>query len=94
MNCIRVTMKKQLKHSPTLNTIIMVEDFLKKNRDMPMKVSEIKSKLPRQVMHQTLLQILDYLLLSGKIIIGMKGVMWIYSGPEHLNKLLHNSIEV
>lgn len=79
---------------PNLNTVLMVEEFLEKNRDLPIKSSELKNKLPRQVMHQTLKIILEYLWKSGKIIYGPKGIQWIYSEPEHLKKMIHNSLEV
>ena len=79
---------------PNLNTVLMVEEFLEKNRDLPIKSSELKNKLPRQVMHQTLKIILEYLWKSGKIIYGPKGIQWIYSEPEHLKKMMHDSLEV
>ncbi|MCH7567993.1 MAG: hypothetical protein IIA87_01095 [Nanoarchaeota archaeon] len=79
---------------PNLSTVLMVENFLKEHRDMPMKISEIKRGLSKKVMHQTLIVILDYLQLSGKIIIGTKGVQWIYIGREHLEKMLKGSLEV
>jgi len=79
------------KRYPNLNTVLMVEDFLKKKRDLPLKLSEIKKKLPKQVMHQTLLIILEYLWKSGKIIYGPKGIQWIYSEPEHLKNMLKYS---
>jgi hypothetical protein len=82
------------KRYPNLNTVLMVESFLKKNRDMPMKVSEIKKKLPKQIMHQTLIVILEYLWRSGKIIYGPKGIQWIYSEPEHLKKMFEDALEV
>jgi len=79
------------KRYPNLNTVLMVEDFLKKKRDLPLKLSEIKKKLPKQVMHQTLVIILEYLWKSGKIIYGPKGIQWIYSEPEHLKNMLKGS---
>lgn len=82
------------KRYPNLNTVLMVEDFLKEHRDLPMKLSEIKKQLPRQIMHQTLILILEYLWRSGKIIYGPKGIQWIYSEPEHLRKMLEGSLEV
>lgn len=82
------------KRYPNLNTVLMVEDFLKKHRDTPMKVSEIKKKLSKQIMHQTLVVILEYLWRSGKIIYGPKGIQWIYSEPEHLRKMFENALEV
>ena len=83
-----------VKRYPKLNTVLMVEDFLKAHRDMPLKISEIKKELPKQIMHQTLKVILEYLWRSGKIIYGPKGVQWIYSEPEHLRKMLENTLEV
>ena len=82
------------KRYPNLNTVSMVEEFLKKNRDIPMKISEMKKRLPKQIMHQTLVIILEYLWRSGKIIYGPKGIQWIYSEPDHLRKMLENALEV
>ena len=84
----------KIKRFPNLSTVLMVEDFLKKHRDIPIKIAELKRKLPKQVMHQTLKLILEYLWESGKIIYGPKGVQWIYSEPEHLKKMLEDSVEV
>ncbi len=84
----------KIKRYPNLLTVLMVETLLKKNADIPMKISEIKRKLPRQIMHQTLLIILEYLWRSGKIIYGPRGVQWIYVEPEHLQKMIENGLEV
>ena len=64
--------KNEVLRYPNLNTVLMVEDFLKKHRDMPISVAELRRKLPKQVMHQTLKIILEYLWKSGKIIYGPK----------------------
>jgi len=79
---------------PNLSTVLMVEDVLRKHKDKPMKISELKKKLPKQVMHPTLMLILEYLFESGKIIYGPKGVQWIYSKPEHLKKMKEDSLEI
>jgi len=79
---------------PNLNTVLMVEDFLESHRDMPIKFSELRSKLPKQIMHQTLKVILEYLWKSGKIIYGPRGIQWIYSTPKHLKKMIDDSLEV
>ena len=81
----------KVKRYPNLNTVLMVETFLKRNRDVPITIADIKRKLPRQVMHDTLKVILEYLWRSGKIIYGPKGVQWIYSEPDHLKKMLEDS---
>lgn len=85
---------REIKRYPNLSTVLMVEDLLRKHRDMPMKLSEIKKQLPKQIMHQTLLVILEYLWRSGKIIYGPKGIQWVYSSSEHLKKMLEGSLEV
>ena len=84
--------REKLSHSPTLNTILMVEETLKKG-DL-MTLAELKTKLPKKVMHQTLLQILDYLQFSGKIIIGTKGILWIFAERKELNELIKRGTEV
>ncbi len=84
----------KIKRYPNLNTVLMVEDFLEKHSDMPISISELKKKLPKQVMHQTLKIILEYLWRSGKIIYGPKGIQWIYAEPEHLKKMMKNTLEI
>ncbi len=87
-------LKEKIDHWPTLNTVLMVEKILEKNQDLPIKISELKKKLPKQVMHSTLKIILIYLFKSGKIIYGPRGVQWIYVEPEHLKKMMINTLEV
>lgn len=65
---------------------MMVEGTLKEAKEI-IKISELKRRLPREVMHGTLLQILDYLQESGKILITTKGVVWVYRPPSMLEKL-------
>jgi len=79
-------------HSPNLETVLMVEDVLKKG-DL-MKLAELKRKLPKKVMHQTLLVILDYLQASGKIIIGTKGILWIFTKRKDLDVLIAKGMEI
>ena len=90
---IHVKKKEKIIHSPTLNTILMVEDTLKKSGEL-LTIAELKRKLPKQVMHQTLIQILDYLQLGGKILIGTKGILWIYTERKELNNLIKNGTEL
>ncbi|MBM3199638.1 hypothetical protein FJZ53_01785 [Candidatus Woesearchaeota archaeon] len=85
--------RKNLKHSPTLNTVLMVEETLKKSGKL-LTLAELKRKLPKQVMHQTLIQILDYLQMSGKILIGKKGILWIFTERKELNELIKRGTEI
>ena len=90
---MQILEKEKLSHSPTLNTVLMVEDTLKKSGEL-LTVAELKRKLPKQIMHQTLLVILDYLQLSGKILIGTKGILWIFAERTELNNLINRGTEV
>jgi len=85
--------KQVLEHSPTLNTVPMVESVLRKSQEA-IKLAELKRRLPKKVMHATLLKILDYLQMSGKILMGTKGIVWVYTPREELNKLIKEGIEV
>lgn len=80
-------------HSPTLNTVLMVEETLKDAEEL-LTMAEIKRRLPKKIMHQTLVTILDYLQLSGKILIGTKGVLWIYTEKKELDALIKRGTEV
>ena len=71
----------------------MVEKTLKETGEL-ITLAELKRKLPRKVMHQTLTQILDYLQISGKIIIGTKGILWVFTERKELNRLIEKGTEV
>ena len=86
--------KTKTKRYPNLGTVLMVEEFLEKHQSNPLKISEIKSKLPKQVMHQTLKVILEYLWESGKIIYGPKGIQWIFTKKEIMDKLKAKSVDL
>ncbi len=80
-------------HSPTLNTVLMVEETLKSAGEV-ITLAELKRKLPRKVMHQTLTQVLDYLQISGKILIGTKGILWIFAERKELDELIKRGTEI
>lgn len=86
-------MRRNTTHAPTLTTVLMVEKTLK-NAGEVMRVAELKRKLPRKVMHATLLTILDYLQASGKVLIGTKGVLWVFSERKELDRLIKQGLEV
>jgi hypothetical protein len=83
--------KESLKHSPTLTTVIMVEKTLRDAKQL-VTLAELKQQLPRKVMHGTLISILDYLQYSGKIIIGTKGILWVYMPREDIKKLIKRGL--
>ena len=84
---------KKINHSPTLSTVLMVEDILKQTGEL-ITLAELKRRLPKKVMHNTLLQIIDYLQISGKIIIGTKGVLWIFTERKELEELKKRGTEI
>ena len=58
------------------------------------QIRRLKRLLPKKVMHQTLLKILDYLHMSGKILISTRGVVWIYTPKEDMSKLIEAGLEL
>ncbi len=85
---------KKIIHWPTLNTVIMVEDVLKNMNESVISVAELKRRLPRQVNHNTLMIILEYLDRSNKIAFGTRGITWIYNENSNLRKALAEGYEV
>ena len=83
----------QIMHSPTLDTVLMVERTLQDAKEV-IKVAELKRRLPRKVMHQTLIRILDYLQASSKILVTARGVVWTYTPPEAMEKMKKGGLEL
>jgi len=81
-------------HWPTLNTVIMVEDTLKKMDESIISVADLKRKLPRQVNHITLMIILEYLEKSNKIAVTLKGLTWIENNNSNLKKAIMQGMEI
>ncbi len=82
-------MKKpeKLQHSPTLNTVLMVEETLKDSQEV-LSVAELKRRLPKKVNHYTLKYILSYLQESGKIEFTPDGVVWIFMAKEDIDLIM------
>lgn len=74
-------------HSPTLETIQMVEETIKKAKEA-ISIAELKRRLPKQVNHYTLKAILRYLQESSKIEFTVDGVVWIFVPKEDLAAIL------
>ena len=90
---MQVLKNEKMNHFPNLNTILMVEETLKNSGEL-LTLAELKRKLPKKVMHQTLINILDYLQLSGKILIGTKGILWVFAERKELDRLIQRGVEV
>jgi len=85
--------QNQIMHSPTLDTVLMVEHTLQDAKEV-IKIAELKRRLPRKVMHQTLMRILDYLQASGKMLITTKGVVWTYTPKNMMQLLKKGGVEI
>ncbi len=78
---------------PNLSTILMIENYLRVHKDVPINMSALKEKLPKKIMHNTLKIALDYLYVSGKIIYGPKGFQWTYEEPKDIKNFLKDAYE-
>jgi len=92
-------MSQELKHKkpahwPTLNTVIMIEETLKNVNESVISVAELKRRIPRQVNHNTLIRILQYLEASNKIAVTLKGITWIQNTNQNLKKAITEGFEL
>jgi len=85
--------ESEILHYPNLKTVLMVEGVLQK-ANKPLTREQLKIKMKKQVMHQTLNVILKYLEDSGKIIDGRKGIVWIYNPSSKLDKAIKEGVEL
>jgi len=83
-------MNQQVLHYPRLDTVLKVEEIIKKSKD-PLSKNEIDRRLDKQIMRPTLNLILSYLEESGKITILKEGIIWIYF--EDASKKLRSKLE-
>ena len=84
---VQILEHTKIQHSPTLDTIQMVEEIIRKSKEI-VSVAELKRRLPRKVNHNTLKVILMYLQKSGKIEFTLDGVVWIFAPKENLGAVL------
>lgn len=85
-------MQQTILHSPTLESVLMVEKTIRKYSQEYGKY-QLWKKLPRKMMYQTFQVILDYLEESGKIMIDKKDgiVIWTWD-PEGIRKLISKGL--
>ena len=90
----QLAQEHKLEHSPTLNTVIMVETILKEMDESVITIADLKRRLPKQVNHITLMTILQYLEESNKIAVTLKGITWIHNTNPYLRKVAVQGMEV
>ena len=90
----KIEEKERQTHWPTLNTVIMVEETLKRINESVISVAELKRKLPRQVNHITLMIILEYLEKSNKIVVSLKGISWVHNININMRNAIAKGLEL
>jgi len=85
---------QRLEHSPTLNTVLMVENILTNMNESVITIAELKRRLPKQVNHNTLKIILEYLEESNKIAVSLRGITWIHNTNPNLRKAISKGLEL
>jgi hypothetical protein len=74
--------------SPRLETVIMVEKFIKENSG-EFKKTELFNKLPKKIMWGTFNVILQYLYNDGKIGMDKNGVITYIWNPELIKRFIN-----
>ncbi|MCK9592565.1 MAG: hypothetical protein M0Q91_11215 [Methanoregula sp.] len=85
-----MTSEAKAVHSPQLDTILMVESFIKEHSG-EFKKRALWENLPKKMMYQTFSTVIIYLQDSGKIATDAdKKICWIYN-PELLQRYLNSA---
>ena len=87
-------MKTKKERYPNLSTVLMVEDTLQRMDESVVTIAELKRKLPREVNHNTLMTILEYLERSNKIAVTLRGITWIHNTNPNLRKAISTGLEL
>jgi len=79
---------KEVLHYPQLDTVLMVEEFIREHSG-EFKKRSLWENLPKKMMYQTFCVIFNYLIESGKIAQDREGhLAWIWN-PELVQKYLN-----
>ncbi len=84
-------MEQEILHYPRLDTVIMVEETIKKVDNYPTK-TELWKALPKKMMYQTFCMIIDYLIENNKIFIGKdRRIVWVWN-PKLIKKVMKKGL--
>ncbi len=82
-------LQEQILRFPRLDTVLMVESFIKEH-DGEFKKRALWENLPKKMMYQTYCVVIDYLLYSRKISVDAeRKIGWIHY-PEKVNEHIKN----
>jgi hypothetical protein len=82
--------KKLILHYPRLDTILMVEEALRKAEEYPSK-RQLWLSLEKKVMYQTFQLIISYLEDSGKIVQDKGKIIWVWN-PNIVSKYSNSKL--
>ncbi|MCW4011895.1 MAG: hypothetical protein NWF07_02765 [Candidatus Bathyarchaeota archaeon] len=80
-------------HSPTLETILMIEKTIIESEEHLNRRTLWKS-LPRQVHYSTFKNVIEYLEASGKIIFNDNSIVYTGVNNAKLEKLIQTSVKI
>ena len=85
--------RETILHYPRLDTVLMVEDAIKKAKEYPSR-TELWQDLPKKVMYQTYKVVIDYLIASRKVMLTKDDrLVWIFADTSKARKLLLESVQ-
>lgn len=88
---IKKQTSKGILYNPTLSSVLMVEETIQKYSQEYGKY-QLWKKLPTKMMYQTYLVILDYLVVSGKILIDKEGcIIWTWN-PKRIEEAIKSGL--
>jgi hypothetical protein len=86
-------MEQKVIHYPNLKTVLMVEKILRES-ELAISRAELKRRMPKEIMHQTLNIILEFLEERGMIVDTHKGIVWIYNPSPKIRTAIERGVEV
>ena len=86
-------LQKKIVHYPTLKTILVIEDVVKK-ANKPVSRNQILARLPTKVMRSTLNIALDYMEKRGLVLETRKGFIWTFNPSKKLERAEEEGLEV
>ncbi len=88
---IAMKTRQSVLHYPRLDTVLMIEEAIKKAKDYPTRTQLWKS-LPKKVMYQTFGVVINYLIESRKVMLSKdKKLVWIFADSPKVRRLIAES---
>lgn len=88
---IAMKTRQSVLHYPRLDTVLMIEEAIKKAKDYPTR-TQLWKGLPKKVMYQTFGVVINYLIESKKVMLSKDGkLVWIFADSPKVRKLIAES---